>query len=168
MAALALAAGTAFAAAQTDYSGVYSGQLTVSLGAGTPEDKNIEIYPGSQESSVTFVLPDFTFMSIPLGDIVLTDIPVTDGSMALEDYPLLMPAPLSTTVTVDMTGSFTEQLTANLTIAVPGVGDVPVSFTGTRTLATNEGAYQVRNSGFEGEWDEFSGGGGSIFSPSSG
>ena len=50
MAALALAAGTAFAAAQTDYSGVYSGELTVSLGAGTPEDKNIEIYPGSQES----------------------------------------------------------------------------------------------------------------------
>ena len=155
MAALALAAGTAFAAAQTDYSGVYSGQLTVNLGEtpGTPEDKNIEIYPGSQESSVTFVLPDFTFL-MPLGDIVLTGIPVTDGSMALEDYPLLMTALGNMTVTVDMTGSFDgEQLTASLTIAVPGVGDVPVTFTGTRTLADNEGAYQVRNSGFEGEWD---------------
>ena len=42
MAALALAAGTAFAAAQTDYSGVYSGELTVSLGAsGTPAAQNI-------------------------------------------------------------------------------------------------------------------------------
>ena len=45
MAALALAAGTAFAAAQTDYSGVYSGQLTVNLGGqGNPADQNIEIY----------------------------------------------------------------------------------------------------------------------------
>lgn len=153
MAALALAAGTAFAAAQTDYSGVYSGELTVSLGAGTPEDKNIEIYPGSQESSVTFVLPDFTFMNIPLGDIVLTDIPVTDGNMTLEDYPLLMTALGNMIVTVDMTGTFAEQLTASLTIDVPNLMPVPVSFTGTRTLATNEGVYQVRNSGFEGEWD---------------
>lgn len=158
MAALALAAGTAFAAAQTDYSGVYSGELTVSLGAGTPEDKNIEIYPGSQESSVTFVLPDFTFMNIPLGDIVLTDIPVTDGNMTLEDYPLLMTALGNMIVTVDMTGTFAEQLTASLTIDVPNLMPVPVSFTGTRTLATNEGVYQVRNSGFEGEWDAFSGG----------
>lgn len=160
MAALALAAGTAFAAAQTDYSGVYSGELTVSLGAGTPEDKNIEIYPGSQESSVTFVLPDFTFMNIPLGDIVLTDIPVTDGNMTLEDYPLLMTALGNMIVTVDMTGTFAEQLTASLTIDVPNLMPVPVSFTGTRTLATNEGAYQVRNSGFEGEWDKVSGKGG--------
>lgn len=160
MAALALAAGTAFAAAQTDYSGVYSGELTVSLGAGTPEDKNIEIYPGSQESSVTFVLPDFTFMNIPLGDIVLTDIPVTDGNMTLEDYPLLMTALGNMIVTVDMTGTFAEQLTASLTIDVPNLMPVPVSFTGTRTLATNEGVYQVRNSGFEGEWDKVSGKGG--------
>lgn len=160
MAALALAAGTAFAAAQTDYSGVYSGELTVSLGAGTPEDKNIEIYPGSQESSVTFVLPDFTFMNIPLGDIVLTDIPVTDGNMTLEDYPLLMTALGNMIVTVDMTGTFAEQLTASLTIDVPNLMPVPVSFTGTRTIAANEGVYQVRNSGFEGEWDKVSGKGG--------
>ena len=160
MAALALAAGTAFAAAQTDYSGVYSGELTVSLGAGTPDDKNIEIYPGSQESSVTFVLPDFTFMNIPLGDIVLTDIPVTDGNMTLEDYPLLMTALGNMIVTVDMTGTFAEQLTASLTIDVPNLMPVPVSFTGTRTIAANEGVYQVRNSGFEGEWDKVSGKGG--------
>ena len=47
MAALALAAGTAFAAAQTDYSGVYSGLLTVNVmgTTDTQDGKSIEIYP---------------------------------------------------------------------------------------------------------------------------
>ena len=149
LAALALAAGTALATAQTDYSGVYSGELTVSLGVpGTPENKNIEIYPGSAENTVTFVLPDFTFMNMPLGDIVLPDIPVTDGSMALTDYPLLMAGLGNMTVTVDMTGTFADKLDASLTIDVPGMGGVPVTFQGVRTT---EG-YQVRNGGFE-IWD---------------
>ena len=149
LAALALAAGTALATAQTDYSGVYSGELTVSLGVpGTPENKNIEIYPGSAENTVTFVLPDFTFMNMPLGDIVLPDIPVTNGSMALTDYPLLMAGLGNMTVTVDMTGTFADKLDASLTIDVPGMGGVPVTFQGVRTT---EG-YQVRNSGFE-EWE---------------
>ena len=155
LAALALAAGTALATAQTDYSGVYSGELTVSLGVpGTPENKNIEIYPGSAENTVTFVLPNFVFDGVMnLGDIVLTDIPVTDGNMVLTDYPLLMAGLGNMTVTVDMTGTFADKLDASLTIDVPNLMAVPVSFSGTRTLAANEGVYQVRNSGFEGEWE---------------
>lgn len=159
MAALALAAGTAFAAAQTDYSGVYGGELTVSLGApGTPAAQNIEIYNGSEENTITFVLPQFSMIGGE--DIVLTDVPVTDGSMTLADYPLLIPALGNTTVTVDMTGTFVDGvLNTSLNIEVAPTFPVAVTFTGTRTLAINEGAYQVRNSGFEGEWDKFHGDG---------
>ena len=160
MAALALAAGTAFAAAQTDYSGVYSGQLTVDLGmGGTPTAQNIEIYNGSEENTITFVLPKFAMLQGE--DIVLTNVPVTDGSMTLADYPLLIPGLNNTTVMVDMTGTFVDGvLNTSLNIEVAPTFPVAVTFTGTRTLATNEGAYQVRNSGFEGEWDKVSGKGG--------
>lgn len=153
MAALALAAGTAFAAAQTDYSGVYSGQLTVNvMGSEINNAQNIEIYNGSGENTITFVLPQFAMLQGE--DIVLTNVPVTDGSMTLTDYPLLIPALDNTTVTVGMTGSFVDGvLNTNLNIDVNPMLQVAVTFTGTRTLATNEGAYQVRNSGFEGEWE---------------
>ena len=160
MAALALAAGTAFAAAQTDYSGVYSGQLTVNLGGqGNPADQNIEIYNGSEENTITFVLPQFAMLQGE--DIVLTNVPVTDGSMTLSDFVIYIEA-LSNTATISMNeGSKFEgdALNVDLTITTPILPmPIGVTFTGMRTLATNEGAYQVRNSGFEGEWDKFSGG----------
>lgn len=156
MAAFCVAAG--MVTAQTDYAGVYAGELTINLGGpGTPEAKNIDIYNGSEEGTVTFVLPNFVFAgSFDLGDIVLTDIPVTDdGKMTLTDYPLQMAALGNTTVTVNMNATLAETLVANLTINVPGIDPVPVTFTGTRTLATE--GYQVRNGGFEGEWEEFKG-----------
>ena len=166
MAALALAAGTAFAAAQTDYSGVYSGQLTVNLGGqGNPADQNIEIYNGSEENTITFVLPQFAMLQGE--DIVLTNVPVTDGNMTLSDCVIYIEA-LSNTATISMNEGSKfegEVLNVDLTITTPILPmQIGVTFAGTRTLATE--GYQVRNSGFEGEWDEFSGGGGSIFSPS--
>ena len=161
MAALALAAGTALATAQTDYSGVYSGELTVSLGVpGTPADQNIEIYNGSEESTITFVLPKFAMVGGE--DIVLTDVPVADGSMTLEDFVIYIGA-LKNTATVSMNeGSFNgEELNVKLTITTPILPmQIGVTFEGTRTLAANEGVYQVRNSGFEGEWDNVTGKGG--------
>ena len=174
MAALALAAGTAFAAAQTDYSGVYSGLLTVNVmgTTDTQDGKSIEIYPGAVENSVSLVLRDLTVnlsmggsvTPLPMGDIIVTDIPVENGSMTLDDYPFFVEA-LPMTVSIDMQNStFADNnLTVNMTIDAGF--PVPVSFTGTRTLAINEGAYQVRNSGFEGEWEYFSGGSGTLFSP---
>ena len=161
LAALALAAGTALATAQTDYSGVYSGELTVSL-VGTPAPQDIEIYNGSEENTITFVLPKFAMVGGE--DIVLTDVPVADGSMTLENYVIYIAA-LSNTATVSMNeeGSMFngEELNVDLTITTP-ILPIPigVTFEGTRTLAANEGVYQVRNSGFEGEWEKVSGKGG--------
>ena len=159
LAALALAAGTALATAQTDYSGVYSGELTVSL-VGTPAPQDIEIYNGSEENTITFVLPKFAMVGGE--DIVLTDVPVADGSMTLEDFVIYIGA-LKNTATVSMNeGSFNgEKLNVNLTITTPILPmQIGVTFEGTRTLAANEGVYQVRNSGFEGEWEKVSGKGG--------
>ena len=157
LAALALAAGTALATTQTDYSGVYSGELTVSL-VGTPAPQDIEIYNGSEENTITFVLPKFAMVGGE--DIVLTDVPVADGSMTLENYVIYIAA-LSNTATVSMNeGSMFsgEKLSVDLTITTPILPmQIGVTFEGTRTIVANEGVYQVRNSGFEGEWDEFSG-----------
>ena len=157
LAALALAAGTALATAQTDYSGVYSGELTVS---GTPAPQDIEIYNGSEENTITFVLPKFAMVGGE--DIVLTDVPVADGSMTLEDFVIYIGA-LKNTATVSMNeGAFNgEELNVNLTITTPILPmQIGVTFEGMRTIAANEGVYQVRNSGFEGEWEKVSGKGG--------
>lgn len=67
--------------------GTYSGQLSMSgnidLGRG-----NVDIYPGSTDNHVTFVLQDFNFLgTLPVGDIVLADVPVEDGKLALAGYP---------------------------------------------------------------------------------
>lgn len=152
IAGIACCAATAFAA--DTYSGTYKGRLSMS---GTMDlgESNVDIYPGSADGHVTFVLPDFNFLgNLPVGNIVLIDVPVSDGNLTLDSYPLYIPAlkPLGQAL---VNVSFSEgsafkgdSLSANLGIEIPGMGAVPVTFKGERLSA----GFQVPNGGFE-EWE---------------
>ncbi len=156
IAGIACCAATAFAA--DTHIGTYRGKLSMSLGS-TPTDlgiSNVEIFPGSTDGSVTFVLPDFNFLGyLALGDIVLVDVPVTDGKLTLDSYPLYVPAlevleqALVDVKFTDGSAFEGDSLKANLAIAIPGLGDVPVTFAGGRITS----GFDVPNSDFE-EWEE--------------
>lgn len=161
-ASLLLLAATLCASAQ--YAGQYTGQLLI----GEDEvEGNILIFPGQTDANVSFVLPDFSFLGLDLGDIVLIDVPVgADSSLAISGYPLWMGAPLNTRVHIDIadyvdeedpsyqlhSGFFGDSVCILLWIDVPGLDMIPVIFAGNRT----EGNYQPLNPGFEGEWDQVS------------
>lgn len=143
---------TAFAA--NTLSGTYSGTLTMGttdLGRG-----NVDIYPGSTDNTVTFVLPNFNFLgTLPVGDIVLVNVPVENGNLVLTDYPLYLPAlealgqALVSITTREGSRFDGDSLIADIAINVPDLGEVSVLFKGERLTY----GFQIPNSGFE-EWED--------------
>ena len=70
-----------------DVCGQFDGDLYIS---GDPfPGKSVYLLPGVVENTVTFVLPDFSFGSANLGDIVLPNIPMdANGQLTLENAKL--------------------------------------------------------------------------------
>ena len=147
--ALCCAIHTQAAVSINDVIGAYSGTLTI---GGTPETGNIIILPGSATNRITLVLPDFTYMGGNLGDIVVANIQMsTSGNVGINNYVLYLSELVthasisSDRTTSKLTGS-TAALT--LTIQVPNLPNIPVSFSGNR-VATD---LQLPNAGFEENW----------------
>lgn len=146
---------------RAEVAGQYAGQLNIG-GDDVEGESTILIFPGSDASHVNFVLPDFEFSGLPLGDIVLINVPCSaSGELSLAGYPLYMSL-LQERVAIDInSGSAVAadgSVQINLGIHVPslaeslasiGMESLPVTFTGARQAATD---YQLRNAGFE-EWE---------------
>lgn len=154
----------AMISANANQLGKYSGQLYIGdlpgSDAEAPVDADILLYPGSDANHVNFVLPNFNFMGITLGDVIVINTPYnsTTGQLAISDYNLYMAA-LEETVTVGILdgdgyeskyNSATEALSIYLSIYVPSLSiDLPVLFQGAKSTGNS---YQVRNAGFE-DWE---------------
>lgn len=128
----------------------YTGILRIGLGEEAPTDQEGTISVTESEGKYTLSLKDFSFMNIPVGNIVLSDLEntATDGTVALEGsstvtIPLFPedPLPVSLTATIDDT----KRLSAKISITdVPGVETVnvefipPIVYTGTLTIKLGE------------------------------
>lgn len=150
---------------RAEFAGLYKGDLLI-------EDEvtegTIAIFPGTDVNHLTFVLQDFSFVGLDLGDIVVPSIPVdAEGHISISDYPFFIDL-LNTRVGITIydyndeeTGisipsgfMANDSLAVVLNIAVPEIGNVFVLFAGGKIGAT--GNYSIRNGGFEEEWETVS------------
>ncbi|MBQ6978388.1 MAG: calycin-like domain-containing protein [Paludibacteraceae bacterium] len=141
-----------------DVCGQFDGDLYIS---GDPfPGKSVYLLPGVVENTVTFVLPDFSFGSANLGDIVLPNIPMdANGQLTLENAKLyIKKLQLYATITV-LNGIEEQGVTYNSIVTKDNAmvllsieADLPqpiiVLFAGNAT--TNN--YALPNGGFEGDW----------------
>ena len=134
----------------SDASGVYKGTLNI----GGDEYPNEEVYilPGVTANTITFVLPDFKFSGVSLGDIVLVNIPMDgEGMLTLNNRPLYIKM-IQTRAEVSMlSGSQINGTTANVSLSIEaGLPEaIPVLFNGNKVADRN---YVFHNSGFEDNW----------------
>ncbi len=141
-----------------DVCGQFDGDLNI---GGTPyPNKSVYLLPGVVENTVTFVLPNFSFGTSNLGDIVLPNIPMdANGKLTLENAKLYIKRlKLYATITV-LNGIEDQGVTYNsivtkdnamvlLSIEADLENPILVLFAGNAT--TNN--YALPNGGFEGAW----------------
>lgn len=141
---------SAMAVTVSDASGVYQGNLNI----GDDEYPNEEVYilPGVTANTITFVLPDFKFSGVSLGDIVLVNIPMNgSGQLTLNNRPLYIKV-IQTRAAVSMlSGSQINETTANVSLSIEaGLPEaIPVVFVGNKVTNRN---YALNNGEFEGSW----------------
>lgn len=149
-----------FAVSAKDVCGQFNGNLNI--GGDLYPNKVVYLLPGTVENAITFVLPDFTYKSGNLGNIVLTNIPMdADGRLTLNDATLYLPAideRASITVVNGLEDGGTvynsivsaSEAQVILNIAAPSLKEpIYVLFQG---KAANDKNYAFVNGGFEGEW----------------
>ena len=146
-----------------DVCGKYDGTLLLD----SEEYPGSEVYllPGVTDNTLTFVLPDFQYMGVSLGSIVLPNITMSeDGKFSIEETTLYLAGILKLRATINILPSYeeegvtyTSQATASqagivLQIAEPKtLQDHPiiVCFAGDAVRSNN---YALPNGGFEGAW----------------
>ena len=131
--------------------GIYNGKLWISLMA--PVDEDTDFTEGQEikvfaynDNTVTFALYNFSFMGSVLGDIVLSDIPVTekDGKILFgEKAPVAFnfaEAGIEATAQLNSTTSFIEgdRIYADIDVVWTNGDNLPiyVRFDGNKTAAT--------------------------------
>ena len=131
--------------------GIYNGKLWISLMAPVDEDtdftegQEIKVF-ANNDNTVTFALYNFSFMGSVLGDIVLSDIPVTekDGKILFgEKAPVAFnfaEAGIEATAQLNSTTSFIEgdRIYADIDVVWTNGDNLPiyVRFDGNKTAAT--------------------------------
>ena len=137
-----------------DYNEVY-GRLDgdLILGDETLTAQSIYLLPGTMDSTVTFVLPDFSFNGASLGHIVLPNIPVDAyGQLRLEGRPLFIEAiqERAAVTLIAYSAVAPDKAQVKLYIETPSLPEaLIVSFQG-QAVRTNN--YRLTNGGFEGPW----------------
>ena len=151
---------SSFAVTVSDVAGTFKGNLNI--GGTMYADKQVYILPGVTESTITFVLPDFTYNGASLGDIVLVDIPMdATGKLTLDDATLYIRA-ISERAGISVLNGLEDggvtynsiisasQAQVLLSIEAPSLPEpIFVLFAGTKVTDKN---YAVNNGGFEGNW----------------
>ena len=144
----------------TDVYGRYDGDLTI--GGERQGNHSIFLLPGAKDSTVTFVLPDFTYNGGKLGHIVLPNIPMNAfGQLLLEGRELYLDT-ISERATITMLNGWKEsgvtyysivsssQAQVVLYIEAPSLPEgILVLFQG---KAVRDKNYALVNGAFEGEW----------------
>ena len=131
--------------------GIYNGKLWISLMASVDDDtdftegQEIKVF-ANNDNTVTFALYNFSFMGSVLGDIVLSDIPVTekDGKILFgEKAPVAFnfaEAGIEATAQLNSTTSFVDgnRLYADIDVIWTNGDNIPiyVRFDGNKTAAT--------------------------------
>lgn len=145
-----------------DVCGKYDGTLLLD----SEEYPGSEVYllPGVTDNTLTFVLPDFKYMGVSLGSIVLPNITMSeDGQFSIEETTLYLQVLLDLRATINIRASYeeggktyTSQATSDhagivLEIAEPETLPEPiiVCFAGDAVRGNN---YALPNGGFEGAW----------------
>ena len=145
-----------------DVCGKYDGTLLLD----SEEYPGSEVYllPGVTDNTLTFVLPDFQYMGVSLGSIVLPNITMSeDGQFSIKETTLYLQGLLKLRATINILESYeeggktyTSQATSDhagivLEIAEPKTLPVPivVCFAGDAVRSNN---YALPNGGFEGAW----------------
>jgi len=140
--------------------GRYDGQLNI---AGEINDgKSLVVLPGTVDSMVTLVLPDFAYNGGKLGNIVIPNVPMsTFGQLILENRSLYMDS-IAERATVTMINGLKDESTTYYSLLSPNQAQI-VLFIETPSLpeailvffrgdAVRNNNYGLTNGGFEGAW----------------
>ena len=112
-----VAAVSAIAVTVSDASGVYQG--TLNIGGDDYPNEEVYILPGVEANTITFVLPNFQFSGVPLGDIVLVNIPMNGGGqLTLNNRPLYIKAINEHAEVSMVNGSQISGTIANVTLSI--------------------------------------------------
>ena len=151
----------AFAITTKDVCGQFNGELWIdwdSYGS-----KSVYLLPGTTENTLTFVLPDFSFLGGKLGNIVLPNISMdADGKLSLKETSLYLDS-INLRASIKMLNNYVDegetynsivsatQAQITLEIAEPKTLPMPiiVIFEGQALRSNN---YALPNGGFEGQW----------------
>ena len=143
-----------------DVCGQFNGLLNIA-GVNYP-DKSVYLLPGSENNTVTFVLPDFKYGAGKLGNIVLPNIPMdANGQLTLENSTLYLDS-ISERATITILNGLEDQgqiynsivtdegAMVILSIGAPSLPEaIFVLFVGEKTTGLN---CALPNAGFEGAW----------------
>ena len=140
--------------------GKYEGELVID--GAIYADKEVFVLPGTVDSTVTFVLPDFSYNGGRLGHVVLPNIEITKyGQLLLEDRPLYMDT-ISERATVTMINGLREGTETYYSLLSPDKAQVVLYIEAPslpqgilvffRGVADRDKNYDVVNGGFEGTW----------------
>lgn len=143
-----------------ELSGRYAGELVID--GAIYADKEVYVLPGAVDSTVTFVLPDFTYNAGKLGHIVIPNIEVTAfGQLMLEHRALYMDT-ISERATVTMINGLKEGKESYYSLLSPEHAQIVLYIEAPslpqgilvffRGIADREKNYDVLNGGFEGAW----------------
>ena len=131
--------------------GRFDGTLT--LASETPTPQSVYLLPGTVDSTVTFVLPDFQYNGGRLGHIVVPNIPIdTYGQLRLVGRTLFLDAiqERATITLIAYSGVTPAQAQMTLYIETPSLPEAMiVTFQG---QAVRQNNYMLTNGGFEGAW----------------
>ena len=143
-----------------DVCGQFNGLLNIA-GFNYP-DKSVYLLPGSENNTVTFVLPDFKYGAGKLGNIVLPNIPMdANGQLTLENSTLYLDS-ISERATITILNGLEDQgqiynsivtdegAMVILSIGAPSLPEaILVLFVGEKATGLN---CALPNAGFEGAW----------------
>lgn len=143
-----------------ELSGRYAGELVID--GAIYADKEVYVLPGAVDSTVTFVLPDFTYNAGKLGHIVIPNIEVTAfGQLMLEHRALYMDT-ISERATVTMINGLKEGKESYYSLLSPEHAQIVLYIEAPslpqgilvffRGIADRKKNYDVLNGGFEGAW----------------
>lgn len=144
-----------------DVCGQFDGLLNID-GQNYP-NKSVYLLPGTTDNTLTFVLPDFSFLGGKLGNIVLPNISMdANGQLTLEGATLYLDS-ISERATITVLNGLEDggviynsvvshnEAMVLLSIEAPSLesGPILVLFVGEAARSNN---YALPNSGFEGAW----------------
>lgn len=134
-----------------DLAGNYLGKLEVTMGSQTStySASKVTISKGSKDNTITLGLKDFSYMGMTIGDITLSDIPLTetsDGSYTFKGEPTTKIGSLGemTIVTSGTIGN--GKLSVNLDISSAGV---KVNFSGNKLTGSESSEAKILSFSFD-------------------